>query len=149
MKNIIFLSIAILISCVAQTQQSEYNLSKGEIADGYDVVSYFEGVPTKGKKEFTATLDKVKFRFSSQENLDTFLENPNQYIPQYGGYCAYAVAVNNSKVSINPKAYEIRDGKLYLFYKNIAVNTLQKWQDESPAALQKKADQNWKSLKKK
>ncbi|WP_317166928.1 YHS domain-containing (seleno)protein [Winogradskyella schleiferi] len=65
-----------------------------------------------------------KYTFISQENLNTFLAKLKAYMPQYGGYCAYTVAIDSKKVSIDPETFEIRDGKLYLFYNSWGNNTL-------------------------
>lgn len=127
-------------------QTVDYNLKKGYVAKGYDVVSYFNGEAREGDKAYTTTYDSVDFKFSSQENLNTFLLSPEKYIPQYGGYCAYAIAVNSKKVDINPKTFEIRDNKLYLFYNSWGVNTLKKWQENNVKGLQKKADYNWEAI---
>lgn len=54
---------------------------------------------------------------------------------------------NGKKVSINPKTFEIRDGKLYLFFNSWGTNTLELWQKEGPEKLQQKADENWKKIK--
>ena len=67
-------------------------------------------------------------------------------MPQYGGYCAYAIAKDGKKVGVNPKTFEIRDGKLYLFYNSWGVNTLKKWQEDA-IEFQKKADKNWVDIK--
>ena len=98
-------------------QQIDYNTKKGYIAEGYDVVAYFvNNKPVEGKKEFQTTYDGVKFKFSSSKHLKMFNENPKKYIPQYGGYCAYAVGEKNIKVNIEEEEVEVRDGKWYLSY---------------------------------
>ncbi len=127
--------------------QSDYYTKKGFAIQGYDVVSYFENKAEEGKKEFKTTYDGATFKFVSQAHLDAFLENPKQYLPQYGGYCAYAIAEKGKKVSINPKTFEIRDGKLYLFYNSWGTNTLKSWQKNILKGLQEKADQNWDTIK--
>ncbi len=143
MKRILtIITIVITTSVLAQN----YNLKKGFIAEGYDVVSYFQNKAEKGDHNYITKFDGVKFKFSSKENLETFIKNPKKYIPAYGGYCAYAIGVKGKKVDINPKTFEIRDGKLYLFYNSWGVNTLQLWQDEGAAVLQKKADENWQKI---
>ena len=127
------------------SQQIDYNAKKF-IAEGYDVVSYFNNESKEGKNDFTTEYNGAKFRFSSAENLNIFNENPKKYIPQYGGYCAYALSYGD-KVKIDPETYEIREGKLYLFYNSWGSNTLKKWLEENPDILRKKADENWQQLK--
>ncbi|SDS50616.1 YHS domain-containing protein [Polaribacter sp. KT25b] len=136
--------LLLLISITFSAQN--YNTKNGFVAEGYDVVSYFNNKAEKGNKEFTTEFDGVKFKFSSKENLAKFKENPKKYAPQYGGYCAYAIGLKGEKVTINPKTYEIRDGKLYLFYNSWGTNTLELWQKEGPEKLQKQADKNWKKI---
>lgn len=124
-----------------------FNLKNGFIAEGYDVVSYFNNQAVKGNQQFIAEFEGVKFKFSSKENLVVFRENPTKYLPQYAGFCSYAIGKNGEKVSINPKTFEIRDGKLYLFFNSWGTNTLELWQKEGPEKLQQKADENWKKIK--
>ena len=129
--------------------QQDYNTKKGLVANGYDVVAYFNNTAEKGKKKFTTNHDGVKFQFSSKENLEKFNKEPLKYVPQYGGYCAYAIGKSGEKVAINPKTFEIREGKLYLFYNAWGTNTLKLWTEEGADDLKEKADKNWKKLKKK
>ena len=112
---------------IGLSQSIDYNIQKGYVAEGYDVVSYFENEAVEGKKEFKTTYDNATYKFSSEDNLNTFLNNPKKYIPQYGGYCAYAIAEKSKKVKIDPETFEIRDGKLYLFYNSWGTNTLKLW----------------------
>ncbi|MDP4600270.1 MAG: hypothetical protein NWS84_03910 [Polaribacter sp.] len=135
-----FLSISLTLF------SQHYNLKNGFIAEGYDLVSYFENEAKKGNRQITADFDGVKFQFSSKKNLAIFNKNPTKYIPQYGGFCAYAMGKNGEKVSINPKTFEIREGKLYLFYNSWGTNTLEMWQKEDPKSLQQKADENWMKI---
>ena len=145
----ITLILFILIAGYLNAQTIDYNIKKGYVAEGYDVVSYFDNTAIKGDIKFSLTHDNVKYKFSSQENLERFKSNPEKYIPQYGGYCAYAVATKGKKVSINPKAFEIRDGALYLFYNSWGTNTLDLWLEENPDELKIKADKNWLLIKQK
>ncbi|MGB0879823.1 MAG: YHS domain-containing (seleno)protein [Polaribacter sp.] len=148
MKQIlVFLLISISVNLIAQ--QKDYNTKKGFVAEGYDVVSYFtETKPIKGEKKYQTTHDGVKFKFSSKKNLHLFKEDPTKYIPEYGGWCAYALGLKAEKVSINPKTFEIRDGKLYLFYNAWRTNTLDLWTKEGAEELKEQADKNWEKLKK-
>lgn len=140
-------TLILLIAVTINAQSIDYNTKKGFVAEGFDVVSFFNNKAQEGDKQFIAEYDGVKFKFISEENLNTFNTNPEKYIPQYGGYCAYAIAVKSKKVGIDPKTFEIRDGKLYLFYNAWGTNTLELWKKENVKGLQKKADQNWELIK--
>jgi YHS domain-containing protein len=142
-----FILIYLIATSNVFSQTTDYNTKKGFVAKGHDVVAYFNNEAIEGSKAYSTTFDGVKFKFSSQENLDTFLINPKAYIPQYGGYCAYAIAINSKKADINPKTFEIRDGKLYLFYNSWGNNTLKKWIEKDVKGLQEKADLNWEAIK--
>ncbi|GGG92783.1 hypothetical protein GCM10011416_07220 [Polaribacter pacificus] len=146
MKHLLlFLCIGLSTSLFAQ---HDYNTKKGFVAEGYDVVSYFSQKAEKGNKKFSTTYEGAKFQFVNKENLEKFKKAPKKYVPQYGGYCAYAIGKSAEKVSINPKTFEIRDGKLYLFYNSWGTNTQELWIKEGAKALQESADKNWKKLSK-
>ena len=146
MKKILIIFLLGIITAQAQT---DYNTKKGYVVKGYDVVSYFENKAEEGNKAYTTTYDGAKFKFTSQSHLDTFKANPKQYLPEYGGYCAYAIAEKGKKVSVDPETFEIRDGKLYLFYNSWGNNTLESWLKKDVKALVIKADQSWKVIGKK
>ena len=141
-----YFSFLFFLSISLNFFSKNYNLKNGLIAEGYDLVSYFENEAKKGNRQITADFDGVKFQFSSKKNLAIFNKNPTKYIPQYGGFCAYAMGKNGEKVSVNPKTFEIREGKLYLFYNSWGTNTLEMWQKEDPKSLQQKADENWMKI---
>lgn len=131
----------LMLSPISQAQ--EVNTKRGVAVKGYDVVAYFDGQPQKGDKAFEFSHEGVTYRFTSAANAKRFKADPQAYLPQYGGYCAYAIALNGKKVDIDPQTFEIRDGKLYLFYNAWGNNTLKKWL-EDPEGLKAQADENWK-----
>lgn len=146
MKKVIMLAL-IVLGYTAKAQSIDYNTKKCVGIKGYDPVAYFDNVAKKGNDTYITTHDKVTYKFSSQENLNKFKANPTHYLPQYGGYCAYAIGLKSKKVGINPKTFEIRDDKLYLFYNSFKNNTLDAWLNESPNELREKADNNWENIK--
>ncbi len=145
----VFLILFLGMGLLGFSQSSNFNTKKGFAAEGYDVVAYFNGAAKKGDAQYTASSEGIKYKFFSQANLDAFKANPDVYKPQYGGFCAYAIAVSGKKVSVNPETYEIRNGKLYLFYNSGKNNTLESWKNESPETLRLKADVNWEKIKSK
>jgi len=95
---------------------------------GYDTVAYFtQSKPVEGMEQFSTQWSGATWRFSSQENLDLFVTEPEKYAPQYGGYCAYGVA-QESLVKIEPDQWTIVDGKLYLNY-NEKLN--KQWREDT------------------
>lgn len=142
MRNLLLLFV--MLTGTMGLAQKEINTNrKGVAAEGYDVVAYFDNTAVKGKSAYKATVSGVHYLFSSQANLDTFQKNQSKYIPQYGGWCAYAMGAKNELVAIDPKTFEIRDGKLYLFYNSWGINTLDLWIEEGAEDLKSKADNNW------
>lgn len=106
---------------------------------GYDTVAYFtQGKPVEGKDAFSTTYKGATFRFSSAANLAKFKANPASYAPQYGGYCAWAMA-NGYTAKGDPKQWKIVGGKLYLNY-NADIQS--KWVKDIPGLI-RKGDANW------
>jgi len=83
---------------------------------GYDTVAYFtQGKAVKGHKDISYEYLGATWWFSSEEHRQLFINSPEKYAPQYGGYCAYAVS-RNTTASVKPKVFNVSDGKLYLNY---------------------------------
>ena len=142
-----------LLLCLVNSTYSQkkkdnmYNTDKENVAaSGYDVVAYFtEDQALEGDQNITSTFQGVTYLFTSQKNKDIFEQSPLKYTPQYGGWCAYAMGRKGEKVSVNPKAYSIENGKLYLFYKKGGTDTLKRWQ-KNTAELKSQADKEWAKL---
>jgi enamine deaminase RidA (YjgF/YER057c/UK114 family) len=113
---------------------------------GYDPVSYFtDGKPVQGKSEFEYLWHKLRWHFANGEHRDLFAKNPDRYAPQYDGYCAMGVSAGEAghKDTVDPEAWAIVDGKLYLTHMTQAMDT---WR-QNPADHIKKADENWTAVK--
>lgn len=114
----------------------------GQAIRGYDPVAYFKtGKVVEGDKKYQHEWKGAKWYFSSQQNRDDFINSPESYAPQYGGYCAWAVSQGYT-ASIDPDAWTIYEGKLYLNYSKAVQNT---WAKDIPGNIQK-ADKNWPKL---
>ncbi|MEL6663026.1 MAG: YHS domain-containing (seleno)protein [Pseudomonadota bacterium] len=110
--------------------------------EGHDPVAYFtEGRPVKGERAFSTEYNGATFRFASQANLDTFLADPVQYAPQYGGYCAWAVSQGYTAKG-DADHWKIVDGKLYLNYNKSVQET---WEEDIPGFITL-ADGNWPTV---
>ena len=145
-KNLVIL-LVLTTSFNLHSQVLDINTKKGYAVYGFDLVSYFNDNPQLGSEEYEYEFQGVKYKFANAENQDQFISDPQKYLPQYGGYCAYAMAVSSKKVSVNPETYEIRNNRLYLFYNSGRNNTLVSWLKESPENLEQKANENWEKVK--
>jgi YHS domain-containing protein len=106
--------------------------------EGYDAVSYFSGHPVIGQPRYTATRQGVQYRFASAENLARFQADPDAYLPQYGGYCAWAIA-DGHVAKGDPTIWKVVGGKLYL---NYDARVQQHWAQDIPGNIAK-ANHNW------
>ena len=114
----------------------------GVAIKGADPVAYFtQGRAIVGNEKFTTRWNGAKWRFASAGNLAKFEADPAAYAPQYGGYCAYAAA-NGQKAKIEPEAWSIVDGKLYLNY-DLPIRA--RW-DANQAEYIRSADERWPKI---
>lgn len=116
----------------------------GIAMDGFDPVSYWNNQPQRGTAEYTFLLDDITYWFASAENLEKFQENPEKYIPRYGGYCAVGMSENRQRKA-DPNSYAIHDEKLYLFSRSDLDDARVSWETNVPAYLNT-AETNWRTL---
>ncbi len=84
---------------------------------GYDPVAYFTlGSPTRGLPEIAYEWDEQRYLFANTEHRELFKADPVRYAPQFGNYCAMALALGEVDEA-NPENWLISDGKLYIFGK--------------------------------
>jgi len=138
--------LAAFLLALACSVQAQNNVdSSGVALKGYDPVAYFtEGKPVQGRPELTASHEGAAYRFANAANRDAFAAAPGKYAPQYGGHCAYGMA-SGYKAPIEPDAWTIVEGKLYLNY-NQSVRS--RWSADIPGFI-RKADANWPSVRSK
>ena len=112
---------------------------------GYDPVAYFLlKTPVKGSKQYAYEWRGATWLFANPNHLKMFQNFPENYAPQYGGYCAWAVSQNDT-ANIDPKAWRIVNGKLYLNYN---ADIQRKWEADQVWFIEL-ADQHWPHLLKK
>ncbi len=110
---------------------------------GYDPVVYFtEGKPMRGSGYHVVEYKGVTYAFATKEHKEMFEADSGKYVPAYGGYCTYGVAVGKKFVS-DPEACKVVQGKLYL---NLDRDIQNKWAKDIPGYL-KKSEANWKEIK--
>ena len=115
------------------------------ILKGYDVVAYFTAkTATPGDKRFAVKHEGATYYFASAENMQAFKANPGHFAPQYGGYCAYGVAIGK-KFDVDPTAFKVVNDKLYL---NLNPEVFNRWSQDINGNLAK-SEANWPSIRNK
>jgi YHS domain-containing protein len=109
---------------------------------GYDPVAFFtDSKPVNGSPFVSTEYQGATYFFANEEHRKLFVAAPEKYAPQYGGFCAYGVALNKLfPVDIN--TWQIRDGKLYL---NLNPDVLKKFNADIEGNITK-ANKNWPAL---
>ena len=143
MKRYISIFVFIVVAQSAVAQSEFFSTDKGAIS-GYDPVAYFtDGKAVEGKKDISFVWKGEPWHFTSTKNLEMFKSNPEKYVPQFGGYCAYGVA-DGHKAKTDPQAWTVVDGKLYLNYNK---DVQQLWKKDQKNFIIK-ANENWTEVKK-
>jgi YHS domain-containing protein len=151
-KFILFLTVGIGIAVAVWAVMNraegfkQINTTAENVAlKGFDTVAYFtEQAPVEGSAQYSFLWNGAKWYFSSAENMEKFKANPEQFAPQFGGYCSWAVSKGYTADG-DPNAWNIVGGKLYLNY-NPEVKKL--WEAEQEKRI-RDGEKNWQEFKKK
>jgi YHS domain-containing protein len=131
-----------MIACSEFSYAGDFFEQDGMAIAGYDPIVYFTDMKaTHGIKEISAEYKGSVFLFTSAENRDKFLSSPELYVPQFNGFCAYGVA-GGYKAKIDPLAFSVIGGKLYLNY-NTEVQS--KWTKDVNHYISK-AENEWSEV---
>ncbi|GAB3482773.1 YHS domain-containing (seleno)protein [Marinomonas epiphytica] len=135
---------ALFASAASFAADIDANADANDLAiKGYDTVAYFTmEKPVLGSPEYTSTYKNAIYQFVSAEHRDLFNADKAKYAPQFGGYCAMGVAMNQ-KFDTDPTAWKIEEGKLYL---NLNHDVQKAWLRDVPGNLET-AFSNWPELK--
>ena len=127
-----------LSGCTSLDKHPVY-AEEGVAINGYDPVAYFvKNAPVKGSEQFKTEYAKAVWLFSSAENKAKFEDKPEQYSPQYGGYCAYAMS-HGFVVDTIPEAFTVLNDKLYL---NYSLGVRENWLEDTKNYIES-ADKQW------
>ena len=98
------LASLLIFAPVVSVAGPQYVDGTGYAASGYDVAAYRslgqqpvgESQPKAipGQAAITAEWNGATWAFSTRENRDRFLSEPDYYAPAYDGHCAYGASLN-------------------------------------------------------
>jgi YHS domain-containing protein len=141
--------VAIAVAAGAEAVLADDSINTGYFGGvaimGYDPVAYFtDNKAVKGSEKYSYEWLGTPWHFASRKHQEMFQSEPVKYAPQYGGYCASEVALGSVvTVNIDPEAFKIIDGKLYLIYdKPDAADFATRANELVP-----KAEANWQAIK--
>lgn len=143
MRKLITMVMLLVSPYVCAADEIYTGFFSSKALDGYDTVAYFtSGKPVEGSKKFNTEYKGADWYFSSEKNLTLFVNNPEKYAPQYGGYCAWAVSAKSDFAPGDPHQWSIVDNKLYLNYDQ---EIKQRWEQDQAQHIQQ-ADKVWPKL---
>lgn len=106
---------------------------------GYDPVAYFaEKRAAKGSKQLLHNYAGATWQFVNAANRDLFAQDPERYMPQYGGYCAWGIS-QAKFFDGDPEVWKVVNGKLYVNYNK----EIEKAWEQNILDFIEKADTNW------
>ena len=141
----------VLLACLAGlspfsvAEQGHQCAPDGLAVGGYDLVSYHQdGGPLQGSESFEIELEGLRYRFSSQANLDTFKATPDKYLPHYRGWCAATLSMGRLACP-DYTNFRIENGDLLLFELAGFTNGRTLWESD-PSGFRQRADANAREL---
>lgn len=129
MKQLFFLLLVTTFIHSSFSQEKFVTESDPIAFEGYDLTTYFDGTPQKGKSEHTLQYENMSLQFTTAENKKRFLEDPEAFMPAYGGWCATAMIYGNA-VRPDFSRYKIQNGKILFFEVKAFFNGLTQWEKD-------------------
>ena len=138
LRCFLFLSMTLVLSAIPSA-------AREPALEGYDPVAYFVlGKPVRGLASLETVHAGELYRFSSEENRNLFRQDPAKYIPQYGGFCAWAAA-HGYLYPASPLAFTVHHGRLFV---NANFDVARKFNQDKDRLIER-ADRNWPGLEQK
>ncbi len=149
MKSILIIVLfSISLSHAFGQSKTEYNIDNSNVAlNGFSPVSYLDlGLAQRGVRTHKSTYDDVIYYFTNEEQKAKFDKDPERYLPQFGGYCAFGIYVG-AKFRTDPNKFLVKDDQYFLFLNDLEVDAKQLWMAEDHESLATEAQRNWKKLR--
>lgn len=125
----------------ATTERIVVDPNRGLALSGFDPVAYFTNAkPLMGRGDLELSFAGATWRFRNEGNRAAFAENPEVYLPMFGGYDPVAVTRGRATPG-HPQIWLISGERLYLFYnpeareafsadpETMAAEAARKWAD--------------------
>ena len=119
--------------------------ASGIALQAYDPVAFFtDNKPTQGDPSISKNYKGATYFFASKEHKRMFKAEPEKYVPEYGGYCAFGVA-EGALFPVDINTWQIRNQKLYL---NLNPDVKEEFNRDFEGQVAM-AEKNWPGLVKK
>ena len=127
----------------ATTEQIVVDANRGLALSGFDPVAYFtDAKPLMGRGDLEYAFAGATWRFRNEGNRAAFAENPEVYLPVFGGHDPVAVARGVAAPG-HPQIWLVAGERLYLFYSAEARKAF----IAAPEATQAAAELKWPDVK--
>lgn len=124
------------------TSISRFSLTEGRALKGFDTTAYFtQEVARDGADLFVVQWKGAAWRFADAQSAALFSATPDDFAPQFGGYCTRAMSIQK-EVPGDPEVWRLHGGKLYVFFAARGGRLF----DDAPEEMIAKAQAHWDSL---
>lgn len=131
-----------LLGLAQPASAGQFYEKNGVAIDGYDPVAYFEEHrAVRGGQSFVSTYKGSTVWFVSRPHLEAFMQTPERFAPQFGGFCAYGMA-EGTKAKSEGEVWAVFEGKLYL---NYDTHIQEKWIRQRTTLI-REAEANWPAV---
>lgn len=142
MKAAVVALMILATGCAMAQPSNDYLVYVDEddvILQGYDTVAFFtERSAVKGSSKHRSVFHGAVYHFANASNKKRFDAGPEQYIPQFGGYCSMAMSMGKLEPA-DATTWSIVEGRLVV-QRNAKAKAM--W-SKNPHGHLRKADGNW------
>ncbi len=139
-RNIVILIFTLLLMLSAEPPL-QLDIKERAVS-GYDVVAYYsENRAVQGDTIWALKWKGGTWLFSSEKNYLLFINKPEKYVPQYGGYCSWGMRYKGI-YKADHRQFTVYDSKLYF---NKSQRIKERWFSKLKQNI-KRADKNWNRL---
>ncbi len=127
----------------ATTEYIVVDRNSGLAINGFDPVAYFTDATARlGRDDLEYRFAGAVWRFRNEGNRAAFSDNPEIYMPHFGGYDPVGVA-RGVAVPGDPRLWRITGGRLYLFHTAASREAFA----DNPDGVIATADREWPKVR--
>lgn len=152
--HVFVLTTSVTALCATPTQSPRWHWFADEAGlalGGYDPVAYHTVAEALvGTEALEQEHAGLRYRFSDEATLELFREEPERYLPAFGGWCALglgldpkAIGAPQSRTQPDPTSFKLVDGRLLLYARLPGWDARSVWDRSDETILLERAEAFW------